>query len=428
MPELRPQWEAYFAAMSEVSRQLMRIFAVGLGLDVDYFEDKIDRHISMFRVLNYPDQPEAPLEGQLRAGAHSDYGSLTIVRQEQRPGGLQVMTKSDGWMDVPAIPGALVVNIGDLMAEWTNDRWVSTLHRVVNPPRDQANDSRRISLVFFHQPNYDALIECLPTCRAPGEEAHHAPITLRRPPVLEVRQADDVRPGRQRLMATLMVGISLASFISERFVELFEFYRRTFDLPEVESLRSDIFRGADADGVTIGFSAPVVYEMLHIEPWRDARGTTQYLTFECASRRGGRRPHGDGGRPRRRPAARAVRDVLRRMAVGARRPRRQRLPDQPLPLTGAPAVPGRVSRRRGTGARCRGRPASPERTRPSSLRRTDEPSDVDGEHPAGGVEVVAVDVDDPPGLGDGDPVGLAVDEAHLVAGADRRPPSSTRSR
>jgi isopenicillin N synthase-like dioxygenase len=177
MPQLRPEWEAYFAAMSEVARQLMRIFAVGLGLDVDYFEDKIDRHISMFRVLNYPDQPDEPLEGQLRAGAHSDYGSLTIVRQEQRPGGLQVMTKRDGWMDIPAIPGALVVNIGDLMAEWTNDRWVSTLHRVVNPPRDQANDSRRISLVFFHQPNYDALIECLPTCRSEGEEAHHAPIT-----------------------------------------------------------------------------------------------------------------------------------------------------------------------------------------------------------------------------------------------------------
>jgi len=163
--------------MSEVARQLMRIFAVGLGLDVDYFEDKIDRHISMFRVLNYPDQPDEPLEGQLRAGAHSDYGSLTIVRQEQRPGGLQVMTKRNGWMDIPAIPGALVVNIGDLMAEWTNDRWVSTLHRVVNPPRDQAKDSRRISLVFFHQPNYDALIECLPTCRSEGEEAHHAPIT-----------------------------------------------------------------------------------------------------------------------------------------------------------------------------------------------------------------------------------------------------------
>ena len=177
IPEMRPLWESYFAQMSEVSRQLMRIFAVALSLDIDYFEDKIDEHISMFRVLNYPDQPEPPLPGQLRAGAHSDYGSLTLLRQEQRPGSLQVMTKDGTWFDVPVIKGALVVNIGDLMAEWTNDRWVSTLHRVINPPRDQANDSRRISLVFFHQPNYDAMISCLPTCLIPGEEAKHRAIS-----------------------------------------------------------------------------------------------------------------------------------------------------------------------------------------------------------------------------------------------------------
>lgn len=177
LAEMRPLWEEYFAAMSEVSRQLMRMFAVGLHLDIDFFEDKIDRHISMFRALNYPDQPEEPLPGQLRAGAHSDYGSLTIVRPEDRPGGLQVMTKSGEWFDVPTIPGALVVNIGDLMSEWTNDRWVSTLHRVVNPPRERAHDSRRLSLVFFHQPNYDAMIECLPTCLVEGATPRHAPMT-----------------------------------------------------------------------------------------------------------------------------------------------------------------------------------------------------------------------------------------------------------
>jgi isopenicillin N synthase-like dioxygenase len=177
LPEMRPLWERYFAEMSEVSRQVMRIFAVALDLDIDFFEDKINHHISMFRVLNYPDQPEPPLPGQLRAGAHSDYGSLTLLRQEQRPGGLQVMTKAGDWLDVPATKGALVVNIGDLMSEWTNDRWVSTLHRVVNPPRDAANDSRRISLVFFHQPNYDAMISCLPTCLAEGEQPKHVAIS-----------------------------------------------------------------------------------------------------------------------------------------------------------------------------------------------------------------------------------------------------------
>jgi len=173
----RDAWETYFNTMSELSRQLMRIFAVALDLPIDWFEDKIDKHISMLRALNYPSQPDEPLPGQLRAGAHSDYGSLTIVRQEDRPGGLQVLRKDGTWADVPAIPGAFVVNIGDLMAEWTNDLWVSTVHRVVNPPRDLADDAQRLSLVFFHQPNYDAVIECLPSVLGDGDTALYEPIT-----------------------------------------------------------------------------------------------------------------------------------------------------------------------------------------------------------------------------------------------------------
>jgi isopenicillin N synthase-like dioxygenase len=158
---LRPAWERYFAAMADLSATIMETFAVALGLPETFFADKIDRHISMLRALNYPDQIDEPLDGQLRAGAHSDYGSLTILRQEAAPGGLQVRTRDGAWADVPVVPGALVVNIGDLMMQWTNDRWVSTMHRVVNPPRDVAGSARRISLVFFHQPNYDAEVASL---------------------------------------------------------------------------------------------------------------------------------------------------------------------------------------------------------------------------------------------------------------------------
>ncbi len=174
---MRQIWETYFETMSGLSASIMSMFAVGLGLPIDFFDDKINHHISMLRALHYPNQPNEPLPGQLRAGAHSDYGSLTIVRQEDRPGGLQVFGKGGEWLDVPAVPGALVVNIGDLMAEWTNDKWVSTLHRVVNPPRELADDADRISLVFFHQPNYDAVIECLPTVLGPGEEPRYEPVT-----------------------------------------------------------------------------------------------------------------------------------------------------------------------------------------------------------------------------------------------------------
>ncbi|PKU23441.1 isopenicillin N synthase family dioxygenase [Telmatospirillum siberiense] len=177
IPDFRESWSAYFEAMSELAATLMRLFGISLGLDADFFGDKIDRHISMFRVLNYPAQTEPPLPGQMRAGAHSDYGSLTIVKIEDRPGGLQVFNKEGEWVDVPAVPDAFVVNIGDLMMQWTNDLWTSTLHRVVNPPVDRAGDSRRQSLVFFHQPNYDALVECLPGCRSPDRPAKYPPVT-----------------------------------------------------------------------------------------------------------------------------------------------------------------------------------------------------------------------------------------------------------
>ncbi|MBN9530079.1 MAG: isopenicillin N synthase family oxygenase [Alphaproteobacteria bacterium] len=174
---MREIWSDYFRAMEQLSAQLMRMFAVALGLPEHFFDDKIDRHISMFRALNYPDQAEPPQPGQLRAGAHSDYGSLTIVRQEDAPGGLQVQNEDGEWLDVKPTPGALVVNIGDLMMQWTNDLWRSTMHRVVNPPRDKALGSRRISLVFFHQPNYDAMVECLEGCARDDLPPKYAPVS-----------------------------------------------------------------------------------------------------------------------------------------------------------------------------------------------------------------------------------------------------------
>jgi len=175
IPGFREACEAYFLAMADLSRSLMRIFALALSLPEHFFDDKIDKHISMFRVLSYPPQREAPLPGQLRAGAHSDYGSLTIVLPDDK--GLQVLNKAGDWVDVPMIDGGLVVNIADLMMQWTNDQWVSTMHRVVNPPFETAGTNRRQSLVFFHQPNYDAIVECLPSCLAPGEKARYAPIS-----------------------------------------------------------------------------------------------------------------------------------------------------------------------------------------------------------------------------------------------------------
>ena len=176
LPGFQAAYTEYFEAMSDLSRSLMCMFATGLGLPETFFDDKIDKHISMFRVLSYPAQNEPPLPGQMRAGAHSDYGSLTIVLPDGP--GLQVFNKAGQWVDVPQVPESLVVNIADLMMQWTNDEWVSTLHRVVNPPFDDSQRNvRRQSLVFFHQPNYDAMVECLPGCLAPGASPKYAPIS-----------------------------------------------------------------------------------------------------------------------------------------------------------------------------------------------------------------------------------------------------------
>ena len=159
-------WEAYYRHMEKLADALMQSFALALNLPETYFNDKIDKHITNFSALYYPTQTEEPETDQLRAGEHSDLGSLTILCPDSSARGLQVYTREGQWVDVPLIEGTFVVNLGDLMAEWTNDRWVSTLHRVMNPPRSQS-DQDRLSLGFFHQPNYDAVIECIETCCGP---------------------------------------------------------------------------------------------------------------------------------------------------------------------------------------------------------------------------------------------------------------------
>ncbi|MBT5038245.1 MAG: isopenicillin N synthase family oxygenase [Rhodospirillaceae bacterium] len=173
---MRQLCEEYFREMEKLAGTLMRIFALALGLDETFFEDKTDKHITNFCINHYPAQAEPPKEKQLRGGAHCDYGSLTIVHTDTDIGGLQVFRKDGTWETVPRIAGSFAINIGDLMAEWTNDQWVSTLHRVTNPPRDKAHLSKT-SLLFFHQPNYDAAVECLPNCHGADNPPKYAPTT-----------------------------------------------------------------------------------------------------------------------------------------------------------------------------------------------------------------------------------------------------------
>lgn len=153
VPGFRAAWEAYYTVMEDLATRVMRAFAAALALSEDHFDPFIANPISALRALHYPATAGAPLDRQQRAGAHTDYGSLTILLPQPGRQGLQVQQKGT-WVDVPAPEGAFVINIGDLMARWTADRWVSTLHRVLAKPGQPA----RQSLAFFHQPDWDAEI------------------------------------------------------------------------------------------------------------------------------------------------------------------------------------------------------------------------------------------------------------------------------
>ncbi len=172
-PGFEVAWLAYYQAMEQLAATLLQSFAIALGLPEDWFTDKTDRHASAMRALSYPKLNRSPKTQQQRASAHTDYGCLTILAADGP--GLQVQTRAGAWLDVPSVDGSFVVNLGDLLAHWTNDRWKSTLHRVVVPPLEMGK--RRQSVAFFHNVNEDAVIECIETCIRPDRPAKYSPMT-----------------------------------------------------------------------------------------------------------------------------------------------------------------------------------------------------------------------------------------------------------
>jgi isopenicillin N synthase-like dioxygenase len=175
-PNLRPALAAYFAAMLALGDRLRRLLLESLDQTGDLLDDLFppDGGASYLRVINYPERSGA-LPGQMRAGAHTDYGCLTILRSQDSAGGLQVRDRDGGWIDVQGLDDAFVINIADAMSVWSNDRFVSTVHRVVTPPDSLVAGSRRQSIAFFFNPATDALIAPI---TAAGAAAKHEPLTF----------------------------------------------------------------------------------------------------------------------------------------------------------------------------------------------------------------------------------------------------------
>ena len=171
-PALRSAGNRYYQALLNLAHHLMRLFALALDLPETWFDDKVDAPRTILRMLNYPAVGSAE-NTPIRAGAHTDYGTLTILWSPDSRG-LQAQDRDGNWVNVVAPAEHFIINIGDLMMNWTNDRWISTLHRVV--PHPDTLGKRRQSMAFFHNPNPDALIECIATCVSAETPAKYAPI------------------------------------------------------------------------------------------------------------------------------------------------------------------------------------------------------------------------------------------------------------
>ncbi len=163
LPGFRATMLDYFNAAWRTGLLLHEAFADDLGLERTYFAGHLDRPLATLRLLHYPSRPQQVEAGQMGAGEHTDYGCVTLLATDDA-GGLEVRRRDGEWLSAPHVPGAFVCNIGDCLMRWTNDIYVSTPHRVVNP-----SGRERYSVAFFLDPNPDAVISCLPGCEENGE-------------------------------------------------------------------------------------------------------------------------------------------------------------------------------------------------------------------------------------------------------------------
>ncbi|OJD30487.1 2og-fe oxygenase family [Diplodia corticola] len=178
----REVMEAFHGMCKELHRGVMRAVALGMGLeDEGWFDEYTRRGDNTLRLLHYPEVEKSVFERedgqvQVRAGEHSDYGSLTLLFQDDR-GGLQVLSPKGTFVDATPIPDTIVVNAGDLLERWANDTIKSTKHRVVEPPPKPGQESlekypARYSVAYFCNPDFDKLIEAIPGTYEEGKQKY----------------------------------------------------------------------------------------------------------------------------------------------------------------------------------------------------------------------------------------------------------------
>lgn len=176
LPNFREVISVFHEAGLSVLRQLMHGVAVSLGLPEEYFDAAHEPHTGAVMLLHYPPIIEPLLPGQLRSGAHTDFGTMTLLFHHGSAEGLEIQRPDGTWLHAPSIPGAAIVNVGDLLTRWTNGQLRSVLHRVV-PPKGEAAQRPRYSATLFYEPRHEVVISCLEPCQSPSKPALYPPIT-----------------------------------------------------------------------------------------------------------------------------------------------------------------------------------------------------------------------------------------------------------
>ena len=152
MPKMQDRLNQYMTAANHCGKQLLRAFAASLNIDHDYFVHHFDQPISRGTLIHYPPQDQKMGDDQFGVSPHTDFGTLTLLAQDDT-GGLRVLGKDKRWLTAHPIQDTLVVNVGDLLARWTNDRFKSTVHAVVNH-----SGQERYSMVVAVDPNWNTPI------------------------------------------------------------------------------------------------------------------------------------------------------------------------------------------------------------------------------------------------------------------------------
>ena len=170
LPGFREDVIAYNDALAALALEICRALAAALALPWDVLAPWLAKPTTFLRLLCYPPHPAAAPANQFGAAPHTDYGLITILAQE-RLAGLEVLTDQDGWIDAPPLDGTFVLNIGDIVQRWSNDRWRSTRHRVINRA-----GGKRYSIPFFFDPHVDYVVEVLPSCTGPDHPPKYQPV------------------------------------------------------------------------------------------------------------------------------------------------------------------------------------------------------------------------------------------------------------